>query len=97
LAGADDSRGSNDPERRLGVVVVDGLARSYGWSRRDILHAIPVDEALELLGLVVEARNAEQRFEAALHGVELQDDGRGGNTRGIRGFHERIKNRWKGG
>jgi hypothetical protein len=46
---------------------------------------------------VVEARNAEQRFEAALHGVELQDDGRGGNTRGIRGFHERIKNRWKGG
>jgi hypothetical protein len=50
---------------------------------------------LTLLALVAEHDRGLQRFEAALHGVELNDDGRGGSSSGLKSFHEKIKERWK--
>jgi hypothetical protein len=48
-----------------------------------------------LLALVGEYERGQQQFQAALHGVELKDDGRGGSTSGLKGFHDKIKQRWK--
>jgi hypothetical protein len=46
--------------------------------------------------MVGEAAQLEQRFQAAIHGVELRDGAGGGQAGGgIRGFHDRIKQRWK--
>ena len=50
---------------------------------------------MSLLALVGEHDRGLQRFEAALHGVELNDDGKGGSTSAMKGFHEKIKQRWK--
>ena len=94
MAGS-QSGSADEPGRKFGLIVVDGLARSYGWSRREILHGLPIAEALILLDLVGENQRGEHRFQAALHGVELKDDGRGGQSTGIKGFHEKIKQRWK--
>jgi len=45
--------------------------------------------------LVGEYERGQQQFQAALHGVELKDDGKGGSSSGLKSFHESIKQRWR--
>ena len=77
MAGTTAGGGPDGPEHQLGAVVVDGLARAYGWSEYDVLHRIPVARALAYLGMTRRHDRDEQRFRAKLAGFDVpEEDGR---------------------
>lgn len=62
------------------------------------LYETPFTDAIALLGAIGEHDRNEYRMNAALHGVELKDDGsvtQGGQS-SLRNFHDRVSRRIKG-
>lgn len=60
-----------------------------------ILNELPFVEAVELIGLIGEDRDAEQRFQAAIHGVDFKASGSSNSTGTLRNSHTRMSNRVK--
>jgi hypothetical protein len=91
-------RGDGDgrPDADGAARIVDGLARAYGWPRRQILYDTRYADALTLLGLIREHEQDERRFLAGVHGVELTAPGSAAAQGGIKAFNERLKRRLTG-
>lgn len=60
-----------------------------------ILHETPFIEAVELIGMINDDSDADQRFNAALHGVDLKASGSSNATGTLRNSHTRMTSRIK--
>lgn len=61
-----------------------------------MLFETPYADAMQLVGQIKARRDADQRFQAAIHGIDYKASGSSKASGTLRNFHERLKSRIKG-